>query len=140
MLASGQRCGTRTSSTTRLPTPWNASKIPRISPRNCEADWFHEILQQGTRRAQGVLVLHLPHQARTLGAPSQFEQVVGCPCRPSWCDQIPTPAENHLYPYLEHTCSHRHSHDSGKLLVIERVKSQNRSGHEYHPLGRSKKV
>jgi hypothetical protein len=65
----------------------------------------------------------------------------GCPCRPPWCDQIPTPAENQLYPYSEHTCAHRHSHDSGKLLVIERVKSpKTRSGYEYHPLGRSKKV
>jgi hypothetical protein len=33
-----------------------------------------------------------------------------------WCDQIPTPAENQLYPYWEHSCAHRHSHDFGKLL------------------------
>jgi hypothetical protein len=92
-------------------------------------------------KSEGGIDKDLPRQARTLGALSQFEQVVGCPCRPSWCDQIPALAENHLYPYLEHTCAHRHSHDSGKLLVIERVKSpKTRSGHEYHPLGRSKKV
>jgi|SRR6266404_4436137 len=36
--------------------------------------------------------------------------------RPPWCDQIPTPAENQLCPYSEHTCAHRHSHGSGKLF------------------------
>ena len=40
----------------------------------------------------------------------------GSPCRPPWCDQIPTPAENQLYPYLEHTCAHRDSHGFGKLF------------------------
>src|SRR5258705_9142797 len=40
----------------------------------------------------------------------------GSPCRPPWCDQIPTPAENQLYPYLEHTCAHRHSRGFGKLF------------------------
>jgi hypothetical protein len=38
------------------------------------------------------------------------------PARPRWCDQIPTPAENQLYPYSEHSCAHRHSHDFGKLV------------------------
>jgi hypothetical protein len=36
--------------------------------------------------------------------------------RPRWCDQIPTPAENQLYPYSEHSCAHRRSHDFGKLF------------------------
>ena len=61
--------------------------------------------------------------------------------RPPGCDQIPTPAENQLCPYSEHTCAHRHAHGSRKLLVIEGVKSpQTRSCHEYHPPGLSKKV
>ena len=38
------------------------------------------------------------------------------PARPRWCDQISTPAENPLYPYSEHSCAHRHSHDFGKLF------------------------
>src|SRR5258708_3810925 len=38
------------------------------------------------------------------------------PARPRWCDQISTPAENQLYPYSEHSCAHRHSHDFGKLF------------------------
>jgi hypothetical protein len=38
------------------------------------------------------------------------------PARPRWCDQIPTPAKNQLYPYSEHSCAHRHSHDFGKLF------------------------
>src|SRR5258706_9766177 len=63
------------------------------------------------------------------------------PARPRWCDKIPTRAENQLYPYSEHSCAHRHSHDSGKLLVIEGVESpKTRSCYEYPPLGRSKKV
>src|SRR5207245_2028953 len=45
------------------------------------------------------------------------------PCRPPWCDQIPTPAENQLYPYSEHTRAHPRSQRSGKLLVIEGVRS-----------------
>ena len=36
--------------------------------------------------------------------------------RPRWCDQIPTPAENQLYPYSEHSCAPRNSHDFGKLF------------------------
>ena len=32
------------------------------------------------------------------------------------CDQIPTPAENYLYPYSEHSWAHRRSHDYGKLF------------------------
>ena len=63
------------------------------------------------------------------------------PARPRWCDQIPTPAENQLYPYSEHSCAHRHSHDSGKLFAIEGVKSpKTRSCYEYHPPGLSKTV
>jgi hypothetical protein len=38
------------------------------------------------------------------------------PARPRWCDQIPTPAENQLYPYSEHSCAHRYSHDLGKFF------------------------
>ena len=38
------------------------------------------------------------------------------PTRPRCCDQIATPAENQLYPYSEHSCAHRHSHDFGKLF------------------------
>jgi hypothetical protein len=38
--------------------------------------------------------------------------------QPPWCDQISTPAENQLYPFSEHSCAHRHSHDSRKLPVI----------------------
>ena len=38
------------------------------------------------------------------------------PARQRWCDQIPTPAENQLYPYSEHSCAHRRSHNSGKLF------------------------
>jgi hypothetical protein len=34
----------------------------------------------------------------------------------TWCDQIPTPTENQLYPYSEHTCAHRHSQGYGKLF------------------------
>jgi hypothetical protein len=44
--------------------------------------------------------------------------LAGEPLETARCDQIPTPAENQLYPYSEHTCAHRHSHGSGKLLVI----------------------
>jgi len=33
-----------------------------------------------------------------------------------WCDQIPTPAENQLYPCSEHSWAHRHSHGSRKLF------------------------
>jgi hypothetical protein len=33
------------------------------------------------------------------------------------CDEIPTPAENPLYPYSGHSCAHRRPHDSGKLFV-----------------------
>jgi hypothetical protein len=40
-----------------------------------------------------------------------------------WCDRIPTPAENHLYPYSEHSCAHRHSHGFGKLFGDRRFKS-----------------
>ena len=36
---------------------------------------------------------------------------------PAWCDQIPTPAENQLYPYSGHSCAHRHPHDFGKLFI-----------------------
>jgi hypothetical protein len=36
---------------------------------------------------------------------------------PARCDQIPTPAENQLYPYSGHSCAHRHPHDSGKLFI-----------------------
>jgi hypothetical protein len=39
------------------------------------------------------------------------------PARSRWCDQITTPAENHLHPYSEHSCAHRHAHDLGKLLA-----------------------
>jgi hypothetical protein len=35
---------------------------------------------------------------------------------PAWCDQIPTPAENQLYPYSEHTSAHRHSRGSRRLF------------------------
>jgi hypothetical protein len=45
------------------------------------------------------------------------------PARPRWCDQIPTPAENQLYPYSEHSCAHCHSHDFGKLFGDWGVKS-----------------
>jgi hypothetical protein len=38
------------------------------------------------------------------------------PARLRWCDQIPTPAENQLHPYSEHSCAHRHSHGFGKLF------------------------
>jgi hypothetical protein len=38
-------------------------------------------------------------------------------CGPPWCDQIPTPTENQLYPYSEHSCAPRHSHDSRKLFA-----------------------
>jgi hypothetical protein len=34
----------------------------------------------------------------------------------AWCDQIPTPAKNQLYPYSGHSCAHRHPHDFGKLF------------------------
>jgi hypothetical protein len=37
------------------------------------------------------------------------------PCRPLWCDQIPTLAENQPCPHSQHTCAHRHSQGSGKL-------------------------
>jgi hypothetical protein len=36
---------------------------------------------------------------------------------PAWCDQIPTPVENQLYPYSGHSCAHRHPHDFGKLFI-----------------------
>ena len=36
---------------------------------------------------------------------------------PAWCDQIPTPAKNQLYPYSGHSCAHRHPHDFGKLFI-----------------------
>jgi hypothetical protein len=39
------------------------------------------------------------------------------PCGPPWCDLIPTPTENQLYPYSEHSCAPRHSHDSRKLFA-----------------------
>jgi hypothetical protein len=38
-------------------------------------------------------------------------------CGPPWCDQIPTPTENQLYPYSEQSCAPRHSLDSRKLFV-----------------------
>src|SRR5262245_14462977 len=38
--------------------------------------------------------------------------------QPPWCDRISTLAKNQLYPFSDHTCAHRHSRDSGKLLVI----------------------
>ena len=37
-------------------------------------------------------------------------------CSTRLCDQIPTPAENQLDPYSEHSCAHRHSRDFGKLF------------------------
>ena len=44
-----------------------------------------------------------------------FSGVAVCDAARQWCDQIPTPTENQLYPYSEHSCAHRHSHDFGKL-------------------------
>ena len=38
------------------------------------------------------------------------------PARPRQCDQISTPADNQLYPYSEHSCALRHSHDFEKLF------------------------
>jgi hypothetical protein len=32
------------------------------------------------------------------------------------CDQIPTPGENQVDPYSEHSWAHRHPHDFGKLF------------------------
>jgi hypothetical protein len=61
------------------------------------------------------------------------------PAPPRWCDQIPTPAENQLYPCSEHDCAHPQSHDFRMLLAIEGVKSpKTRSCYEHHPPGRSK--
>jgi hypothetical protein len=62
------------------------------------------------------------------------------PGQPRWCDQIPTPAENQLYPYSEHSYAHRHSHDFGKLFGDEGVKPKTRSCCEYHSAGISKTV
>ena len=59
---------------------------------------------------------------------------------PAWCDQIPTPAENQLYPYSGHSGAHRHPHDSGKLFIEGHQITGNRSCYEYHPPGPSKKV
>jgi len=46
-------------------------------------------------------------------------------CGPPWCDQIPTPTENQLYPYSEHSCAPRHSHDSRKLFADWRQITKN---------------
>ena len=59
---------------------------------------------------------------------------------PAWCDQIPTPAENQLYPYSGHSGAHRHPHDSGKLFIEGHQITGNRSCYEYHPPGPSKTV
>jgi len=37
---------------------------------------------------------------------------------PDCVDQIPTPAENQLYPYSDTVCAHRHSHDFEAGLAI----------------------
>ncbi|UPJ48746.1 hypothetical protein IVB30_37990 [Bradyrhizobium sp. 200] len=58
----------------------------------------------------------------------------------AWCDQIPTPAENQLYPYSGHSCAHRHPHDFRKLFIEGRQIAENRSCYEYHPPGPSKMV
>jgi hypothetical protein len=65
------------------------------------------------------------------------------PARPRWCDQISTPAENQLYPYSEHSCAHRHSHDFGKLFgdqARQVTEDPELCCYEYHPPGRSKTV
>ena len=36
---------------------------------------------------------------------------------PARCDQIPTPAENQLYPYSGHSCAHRHPQASGRYSL-----------------------
>jgi hypothetical protein len=59
---------------------------------------------------------------------------------PAWCDRIPTPAENQLYPYSGHSCAHRHPHGFGKLFIEGRQITENRSCYEYHPPGPSKTV
>jgi hypothetical protein len=59
---------------------------------------------------------------------------------PAWCDQIPTPVENQLYPYSGHSCAHRHPHGFGKLFIEGRQITETRSCYEYHPLGPSKAV
>ena len=58
---------------------------------------------------------------------------------PQWCDQIPTPLENQLYPYSEHSCAPSHSHHFGKLSCDRALNHRLRSGREHHPLGSSKK-
>jgi hypothetical protein len=44
------------------------------------------------------------------------------------CVTIHTPAENQLYPYSEHSCAHRHSHDFGKAVWRLRASNHRKPG------------
>ena len=93
---------------------------------------------------QGTPLVRLPAAlgARSIGA-SAWAPTRCLPLGavlPAWCDQIPTPAENQLYPYSGHSCAHRHPHDFGKLFIEGRQITENRSCYEYHPPGPSKTV
>jgi hypothetical protein len=48
-------------------------------------------------------------------------------CAAAWCDQIPTLAENQLYPYSGHSNAHRHPHGCGKLFT-ERMSNHRKAG------------
>src|SRR5215216_4352316 len=58
------------------------------------------------------------YQRGNHGAPAKSPTLftIAC-CAAAWCDQIPTPAENQIYPYSRHSCAPRRPCDFGKLFV-----------------------
>jgi hypothetical protein len=70
----------------------------------CRCSWRHLVLKKTRQREPAGFDL------------SASGELIAEPFARQWCDQIPTPTENQLYPYSEHTRAYRRSHGSGKLF------------------------
>ena len=112
---------------------------PSIAPQNDRAGTaLHDFWED--HREPGRCGLS---RGRSIGASAWVPALFLLRCGavlPAWCDQIPTPAENQLYPYSGHSCAHRHPHGSGKLFIDGRQITENRSCYECHPPGPTKTV
>jgi hypothetical protein len=92
-----------------------AAAWPKIGSAQTEKPWRSCAWPQSASCSESsVRKHHDPGQTLRFAA---RPALAGEPLRiATWCDQIPTPTENQLYPYSEHTCAHRHSHGSRKLF------------------------
>jgi hypothetical protein len=104
-------------------------QMPRIKRRGFELFSNDQSSKRSDLRIRRLHAIRPRHRLfRRTGLMRRGPEPATSAARPRWCDQIPTLAENQLYPYSEHSCAHRHSHDFGKAVWRLRASNHRKPG------------